>query len=136
MVTAALSNRLNPSIGRIRCFTRRWARSTRLFKYWLDRTFTRGGSSPASFISRTARCDAVQRDLAGRAPVLHCIAEKGLGSVHITASAQEEIHRLSWPCPQPDTGRPTCPNLYIGLVHPPGSTHRTSISTPGFSNSG
>jgi transposase len=32
--------------------------STRLFKYWLDRTWTRPGSSPSSFISRTARCDA------------------------------------------------------------------------------
>jgi hypothetical protein len=58
IVIAAWSNRLNPSIGRIRCFTRRWSCSMRLFKYWLDRTRTRRGSSPASFISRTARCDA------------------------------------------------------------------------------
>src|SRR5215472_1155017 len=39
-------------------FDSAWSCSTRLFKYWLDRTFTRRGSSPVSFISRTARCDA------------------------------------------------------------------------------
>jgi hypothetical protein len=58
MVTAAFSNRLNPSIGRIRCLTRRWSCSMRLFKYWLDRTLTLWESSPVSFISRTARCNA------------------------------------------------------------------------------
>src|SRR5260370_36689783 len=58
IVTAALSNRLNPSMGRIRCFTLRWSCSTRLFKYCLERTFTPRGSSPSSFISRTARCEA------------------------------------------------------------------------------
>jgi hypothetical protein len=45
IVTAALSNRLNLSMGRIRCFTLRWSCSTRLFKYWLERTFTRRGCS-------------------------------------------------------------------------------------------
>jgi hypothetical protein len=38
----------------------------KLFKYWFDRTFTRLGNSPASFISRTARMRSlvgVQRDL-------------------------------------------------------------------------
>jgi len=58
MVAAAWSNRLNPGIGRIRRLTRRWPCSMRLFKYWLDRTLTILESSPASFISRTARCDA------------------------------------------------------------------------------
>src|SRR5215831_11135340 len=58
IVTTAWSNLLNPSIGRIRCFTRRWSCSIKLFKYWLDRTFTRRGSSPSSFISRNARWDA------------------------------------------------------------------------------
>ena len=58
IVTAAFSNRLNPSMGRVRCFTLWWSCSTRLFKYWLERTFTRRGSSPSSFISRTARCEA------------------------------------------------------------------------------
>ena len=33
----------------------------------------------------------VQRDLGGCAPVVHCIAEKGLGSSHIAISAEEEI---------------------------------------------
>jgi len=64
----------------------------RLFKYWLDRTLTRRGSSPASFISLTARCDAAwASSVILVAPVLHCIAEKGLGSVDIPVSAQEEI---------------------------------------------
>src|ERR1700676_1146172 len=58
IVITALSNRLKPSMGRIRCFILRWSCSTRLFKYWLDRTLTRPGSSPSAFISRTARCEA------------------------------------------------------------------------------
>ena len=39
IVTVARSNRLNPSMGRIRCFTRRWSCSTKLFRYWLHRSF-------------------------------------------------------------------------------------------------
>ncbi len=58
IVTAALSNRLKPSMGRIRCFALRWSCSTRLFKCWLDRILTRHGGSPSSFSSRTARCEA------------------------------------------------------------------------------
>src|ERR1700737_851947 len=61
IVITALSNRLKPSMGRIRCFILRWSCSTRLFKYWLDRTLTRPGSSPSAFISRTARCEAALR---------------------------------------------------------------------------
>ena len=44
----ALRELKNPSIGRIRCLTRRWSCSTRLFKYWLDRTITLLESSPVS----------------------------------------------------------------------------------------
>src|SRR5215813_3087102 len=119
MVTAAWSKRLNPSIARIRCLIRRWSCSTRLFKYWLDRTFTRHGSSPVSFISRTCamrRRIGVQRDLAGCAPVLHRMAEKALGCVHIAVSAQEEIHRLSSLVHSPIQVDPPAPHLYIGLV--------------------
>ena len=58
IVTAAVSNRLNPSIGRIRCFIRRWSCSTTLFKYLQDRTRTRRGSVPTSFSLATARCEA------------------------------------------------------------------------------
>src|SRR5437763_4012085 len=73
---------------------------------------------------------AVQRDLGGCAPVDHRIAEKGLGSVHIAASAQEEIHCMSGLVHGPIQVHPPAPNLYICLVHPPGSTNRTGISTP------
>src|SRR3982750_1105905 len=45
MVTAAVWNRVNPSIGRIRCFTRRWFCSVPLLRYLLERTRTRVGSS-------------------------------------------------------------------------------------------
>ena len=41
IVTGAVLNRLNPSIGRIRCFIRRWSCSTTLFRYWEERIRTR-----------------------------------------------------------------------------------------------
>ena len=56
IVTAALVNRLNPSMSRIQLLHS--PMDTRLFKYWLERTFTRRGSSPSSFTSRTALCEA------------------------------------------------------------------------------
>src|SRR5262245_31691754 len=40
IVTAAVWNRLKPSIGRIRCLTRRWSCSIPLFKYLHERTRT------------------------------------------------------------------------------------------------
>jgi hypothetical protein len=44
IVTAAVSNRLNPSIGRTRCFILRWSCSITLFKYLQERTCTRSSS--------------------------------------------------------------------------------------------
>src|SRR6516225_109211 len=58
IATAAVSNRLNPSIGRTRCFIRRWSCSVTLFKYLLDRTCTLPGSFPAVLSLATARCEA------------------------------------------------------------------------------
>jgi hypothetical protein len=58
IVTAAVSNRLNPSIGRIRCLIRRWSCSTTLFRYLLDRIRTRRGTVPIDFSSAIALCDA------------------------------------------------------------------------------
>src|SRR5260370_12520606 len=58
IVTAAVSNRLNPSIGRIRCLIRRWSCSTRLFKYLEERICTRRGSLLISLSWDTARCAA------------------------------------------------------------------------------
>src|SRR5271166_610749 len=60
IVTAAVSNRLNPSIGRIRCLIRRWSCSTTLFKYWEERIRTRRGRVPTSLSWATARCEAAQ----------------------------------------------------------------------------
>src|SRR5215472_12710773 len=95
IVTTALSNRLNPSIGRIRCFTRRWSCSIKLFKYWLDRTFTRRGFPIfLHFPHGAVRCRVgVQGDLCGLARLLHRTAEKGLGRVHIPISTEKEIDR-------------------------------------------
>jgi hypothetical protein len=59
-VAAAWSNRVNPGIGPMRCSIRRWSRSTVLFEYLLDRTFTRLGNPPEAFDSRTPRCGARQ----------------------------------------------------------------------------
>jgi hypothetical protein len=58
IVTAAVWNRLKPSIGRIRCFTWRWSCSIPLFRYLLERTRIRFGIFRSAFNSRTARCDA------------------------------------------------------------------------------
>src|SRR5271166_6972754 len=55
---AAVSNRLNPSIGRTRCFIRRWSCSMTLFKYLQERIRTRRGKVPAAFNLATARCEA------------------------------------------------------------------------------
>ena len=58
IVAAAASKSLKPSIGRIRCLTRRWSCSIPLFRYLLERTRTRFGIFPSVFRSRTARCEA------------------------------------------------------------------------------
>src|SRR6516165_11811578 len=77
------------------------------------------------------RCGiGVQRDLGGCAPVLYRITEKGLGSVDITVSAQEEIVGPAGLVHGPIQIDPTAPDLYICLVHPPESPNWTSISIP------
>ena len=48
ITTAAVRKLFSPSIGRSRCFTRRWSCSMRLFSYLLLRTRTRLGNSPLS----------------------------------------------------------------------------------------
>jgi hypothetical protein len=55
IVTATDPNRLNPSIGRMRCFIRRGSCSTTLFKYLQDRTCTRRGKLPAAFFSAQSK---------------------------------------------------------------------------------
>src|SRR5215469_18967075 len=72
----------------------------------------------------------VQGDLRGFAPVLHRLAKKALGRIHIAVSAQEEIDGPAGPVHGPIQVDPAPPNLYIGLVHPPGSPNRTSIAVP------
>src|SRR5215469_819306 len=74
----------------------------------------------------------VERDLGGCAPVLHRIAEKGLGSVHIAISAQEEIYRPAGLVHGSIQVDPTASDFCICLVHSPGSATRTSIAAPSF----
>jgi hypothetical protein len=50
IVTAAVSKRLKPSIGPIRCFTRRWSCSTSLLRNLLERTRTRFGIFPSASV--------------------------------------------------------------------------------------
>src|SRR6266849_2541779 len=126
MVTAALSNRLNPSIGRTRCLTRRCSFSMRLFKYWLDRTLT---FWEIHFPHCAMRCRiGVQRDLRRLTRTLHRTADKSLCGVHIATAAQEEIDSPAYLVHSPIQVNPAAANLYICLVHPPGSADRTSVS--------
>ena len=46
------------SITAILCFTPRWSCSTRLFRYFDERSLVFAGSQPSAFSARTARCDA------------------------------------------------------------------------------
>ncbi len=133
IVTTALSNRLNPSIGRIRCFTLRWSCSTRLFKYWLDRSLTRPGSSPSSFISRTARCEAAYASkviFVGTRVFFIALTKKRFGGVHVPVPAKEEIDRLARFVDGAVQVHPLPVNLYIGLVHPPRSADGSSVAPP------
>jgi hypothetical protein len=49
---------LNPSIGLVLDLIPRWSFSTRLFRYFEERSLVRLGNDPSFFISRTARCEA------------------------------------------------------------------------------
>src|SRR6266852_8283652 len=94
MVTTAFSNRLNPSIGRIRCLTRRWSCSMRLFQV-LAGSDSHSLGKIARFLHFphcAMRCRiGVQSDLCRCARVLHRTAEKSLCCVHIAIAGQEEI---------------------------------------------
>src|SRR6202162_4326121 len=124
IVTTALSNRLNPSIGRIRCFTLRWSCSTKLFKYWLDRTLTRPGSSPSSFISRTARCEAAYASnviFVGTRVFFIALRRNDLAA--FTSRFRLRKKSTVWPALSTARYRYTHSprTFYIGLVHPPPS---------------
>jgi len=133
IVTTALPNRLNPSIGRIRCCTLRWSCSTRLFKYRLDRTWTRPRKFAIFFHlpHRTMRSSiGVQRDLRGHPSVLHRAAQKRFGGVYVPVPAEKEIHRLACFVDGPIQVHPVSVNLYISLVHPPRTAHGPSVAPP------
>jgi hypothetical protein len=55
IVIAAFPNSLKPSITAILCFTPRWSCSTRLFRYFDERSLVFAGSQPSALSSRTAR---------------------------------------------------------------------------------
>jgi hypothetical protein len=97
MVTAALSNRLNPSIGRTRCLTRRWSCSIEVVQV-LARSDSHSCGKFAGllhFPHRAMRCRiSVQRDFRRLTRVLHRMPEKGLGRIHIPISAQEEANSV------------------------------------------
>ena len=58
IVAAAVSKRLNPSMGLTRCFIRRRSYSITLFRYLQDRTCTRRGKIPEVLSLTTVRCEA------------------------------------------------------------------------------
>jgi len=72
----------------------------------------------------------VQRDLRRFAPVLHCMAEKGLGRIHSAISTQQEVHAPPGFVHSPIQVDPASANPYLCLAHPPGSAHWTSVSAP------
>ena len=132
MVTAAVSNRLNPSIGRIRFLIRRWSRSIRLFKYLLDRTHTRCDSVPTSFQfgHRLVRGGvAVQGDHPWSAGLPGCPDKEPFCGCNIAAFTQTE----NPPCDPGDLHRavqvdPLATDLEIRFVHAPGIAHRQGVT--------
>ena len=96
MVIAALSNRLNPSIGRIRCFTRAVIPFDQVVQVLARLDPHCLGEFPYCLhlphCAMRRRIEGVQRDLRRFAPVLHRLAEKALGRIYIALSTQEEIH--------------------------------------------
>ena len=81
IVTAAVSNRLNPSIGRTRCFIQRWSCSMTLFKYLQEHIRTRRGKVPAAFNLATARCEAAYRSIWGHRRICSETYAKGPGKI-------------------------------------------------------
>src|SRR5215472_11325350 len=66
-------------------------------------------------------CIGVQGDLRRFMRVLHRSAEKALGRIHIPLSAQKEIDRSPCLIHRPVEVDPMSADLYIRLIHPPGS---------------
>lgn len=81
MVTAAVLNCLNPSIGAILEFASQWSWSIRLF-YFDDRPLVSAGRSPPVFISRT--CDAAYPS---------CVPIRGPQSLTLDRRAKESLGR-------------------------------------------
>src|SRR5215831_11100332 len=133
IVTTALSNRLNPSIGRIRCFTRRWSCSDQVIQILAGSDLHSPRKFPI-FLHLPHRpmgcCIGVQGDLRRFMRVLHRSAEKVLGRIHIPLSAQKEIVRSPCLIHRPVEVDPMSADLYIRLIHPPGSADWPSITLP------
>src|SRR5450755_529265 len=133
IVTTALSNRLNPSICRIRCFTLRWSLFHQIVQV-LARSNLDATRKFAVFLHLSHRPVrsriGVQRDLGGHASVLHCAAQKRFGGVHVPVPAEIEIDRFSRFVHGTVQVHPLPVNLYIGLVHPPRSAHGPSVAPP------
>src|SRR4029077_603562 len=133
IVTAAVSNRLNPSIGRIRSLIRRWSCSTTLFKYLQDRIRTRRGNVPASFRFVTARCDAAYPSKVitlGAPMLLRRPGKEPLDGGHITPFAQEEIDGATLFVHGAVQVNPLAAHLEIRLIHSPRTAHRPRIMVP------
>ena len=73
----------------------------------------------------------VQRDLSRFAPVLHRLAEKGLGRIHIAISTQEEIRRpTGFVHSSIQVDQRPLTFIYVSSILP--DPPRTSISAPAF----
>src|SRR5215471_10025974 len=75
-------------------------------------------------------CIGVRGDLRRFTRVLHRSAEKALGRIHIPLSAQKEIDRSPCLIHRPVEVDPMSADLYIRLIHPPGSADWPSITLP------
>src|SRR6266481_6720291 len=133
IVTAAVSKRLNPSIGRTRCLIRRWSCSTTLFKYLQDRIRTRCGNVPASFRLVTARCDAAypSKVITLGAPCCSVALEKNrLSGCHITSFAQEKVAGSTLLIDGAIEVDPLAFDFDVGFIHSPGVAHPPRILVP------
>jgi hypothetical protein len=134
IVIAAVSNRLNPSIGPMRDFTPRSSCSIRLFRYFDERNFVSDGSCPPACISRTARCDAAYPSnvmVRGGAPCTLIALQK---NALVAVTSRLILSRRSTVFPSRSTARaqigPFAADLHVGLLDAPRRTCRLRELVP------
>src|SRR5215471_2140651 len=133
IVTVAVSNRLNPSIGIIRCFY-----SAMILLHDIVQIFT--GTDPHATRHATLGFQfpdgpmrsgiGIQSDHAWRSVVSDCVGEETFGRGHIPAFAQQKVHRPPAFVDCSIKIGPVSSHLYVGLVTSSGTIHISSVAAP------